>query len=315
MDSRIYSNEMIENMKLHLNKSENRFITYPKFVFLCGKAFQNYSRYKLTNRGIVENYLKSKSEGVFIVLSEKLWEDGFDKEIDLLTFEEFLAEVSDAIILFAESPGSYCELGAFSYADKLFSDKLIIVIDDKYKNNKSFIITGPTAKAQKNGAQVVYAPFKSGDLLSSIDLINVLEDKSFEFSSKSAARNKRKPNVKHNSVLVNAFILELLNLIQITQPISRKDLLDLYKVIKGFSSFSFVKSDGTKFNTEIKYSYIIKLLYTVGLINVNGDIITSNFIRKSQQLMFNYNKTEENRERNKLLCRIYKNKGIKNEFY
>ncbi len=45
-----------------------------------------------------------------IVLSEQLWEDGFDSTIDLLTFEDFLAEVSDAIILFVESPGSFANL-------------------------------------------------------------------------------------------------------------------------------------------------------------------------------------------------------------
>ena len=74
---------------------------------------------------MIDKYLKSKSDAIFIVLSEKLWEDSFDSNIDLLTFEEFLAEVSDAIILFVESPGSFCELGAFAYAEKLFSDKLI----------------------------------------------------------------------------------------------------------------------------------------------------------------------------------------------
>ncbi|MBO5746188.1 MAG: retron St85 family effector protein [Clostridia bacterium] len=293
-----------------MNKSDNRFITCPKFVFLCGKAFQNYNRYKSTNRGIVERYLKSKSQDIFIVLSEKLWEEGFDNDIDLLTFEEFLAEVSDAIILFAESPGSYCELGAFSYADKLFSNKLIIVIDDKYKDNKSFIITGPTAKAKKNGAKVVYASVSSGDLLSSIDLITILDEKSMEFSSKSSSCNKRTPNVNQNSVFVNTFILELLNLIQITQPITRKDLLDLYKRVKGFSGFTFVKSDGREFNNEIKYSYIIKLLNSVGLIDLNGEVISSNLFDKSQQLMFNYTKTEENKERNKLLCRKYRHKGL-----
>lgn len=45
-----------------------------------------------------------------VVLSEQLWEDGFDSKIDLLTFEEFLAEVSDAIILFVESPDHFVNL-------------------------------------------------------------------------------------------------------------------------------------------------------------------------------------------------------------
>lgn len=144
MDTRIYSESTIESIRLHLEKNESKYITYPKFVFLCGKAIDG--QYETTNRGILQNYIQKQSQDTFIVLSENLWEDGFDSNIDLLTFEEFLAEISDAIILFCESPGSYCELGAFAYADKLFSDKLVVVIDEKYRDKKSFIMNGPVAK-------------------------------------------------------------------------------------------------------------------------------------------------------------------------
>lgn len=91
-----------------------------------------------------------------------MWEDDFNDSIDLLIFEEFLAEVSDAIVLFVESPGSFCELGAFAYADALFSDKLIIVMDEKYRRSKSFIATGPVLKASENGSKIVYAQTENG---------------------------------------------------------------------------------------------------------------------------------------------------------
>lgn len=125
MDSRIYSEKTIASIKSHLEKNGSKFITYPKFVFLCGKAIDG--QYENTNRGILQNYLQKQSKNIFIVLSELLWEEGFNSNIDLLTFEEFLAEISDVIVLFCESPGSYCELGAFAYANKLFSDKLAII--------------------------------------------------------------------------------------------------------------------------------------------------------------------------------------------
>lgn len=309
MDSRIYSNKMIESMKSHLDNDANKFITYPKFVFLCGAAYSDIE-YERSNRGIIDKYLKSKSEDIFIVLSEKLWEDSFDSNIDLLTFEEFLAEVSDAIILFVESPGSFCELGAFAYAEKLFSDKLIIIIDEKYKNGKSFIITGPAAKAQKDGAKVIYAPLSGTGLLSSADLRRIVDEKAVEFSSKSASGNKRKPNKDEVGISVNAFIIELLELIKIVQPISRKDLIEIYKKIKGFSAFKFVKKDGTDFHNEIKYDYIIKLLVTVGLIKLKGNNISSDLYLKSQALMFDYSKKTENQERNKLICRKYRYRGM-----
>lgn len=310
MDSRIYSDEMIEHMKLYLNNNATKFITYPKFVFVCGKKFSSSEEYNKSNRGIIDKYLKTKSKDVFIVLSEKLWEDSFDSDIDLLTFEEFLAEVSDAIILFVESPGSFCELGAFAYADKLFSDKLIIVIDEKYKGNKSFIITGPTAKAKKDGAEVIFAPLFGTGLLSSADLRNVVDQKLHEFASKSATINKRTPNQSDGKLLVNTFIIELLELIRILQPISRKDLIEIYKKVKDISSFRFVKKDGDDFHNEIKYDYIIKLLENVGIIKLNGEIIITDQHKKSQSLMFMYPKKTENKERNKLLCKKYRYRGV-----
>ena len=176
MDCRVYSDEMINSMRNHLEIINRQIITYPKFVFLCGKAYEN-DMYDSSNRGVIDRYIKGQTDNIFIVLSEKLWEDSFDSNIDLLTFEDFLAEVSDCIILLVESPGSFCELGAFAYADKLFSDKLILVIDKNYENDKSFIITGPTAKALKDGSSVVYAALDGSGLLSSSGLRDVLKKK------------------------------------------------------------------------------------------------------------------------------------------
>lgn len=294
-------------MRHHLDNNTSKFITYPKFVFLCGKGYKP-GEYEETNRGITQKYLCHQSDDVFIVLSERLWEDSFDSNIDLLTFEEFLAEVSDSIILFAESPGSFCELGAFAYAENLFSDKLIIVIDEKYRNDKSFIITGPTMKAAKNGAQVVYAPLGGTGLLSSFEFRSELNQKIKEFRSKNSSKNKRTPNIDGNKIIINSFILELLELIRILQPISKHDLIEIYKKVKEFKSFTFVKRDGTTFNSEIKIEYVMKLLETVGLIDVKNQIVFGKQ-NKSQPLMFTYGKKAENMERNKLICRKYRYRG------
>lgn len=226
----------------------------------------------------------------------------------MLTFEEFLAEVSDAIILFAESPGSFCELGAFSSAEKIFNEKLMIVIDKKYKNQKSFLLTGPTKKAEKDGAKIIYAPLDGSGLLSSDELRNNIDKKTFEFSSKRATINKRRPNENAEKVFVNTFILELLELIIILQPVSRNDLLNVYRRVKDFSGFKLVKSNGSNFFNEIKIEYIIKLLDVVELIEYNEEIITINvdFYKNYQALMFNHTKILKNKERNRLICRKYR---------
>lgn len=92
-----------------LKRSTSKYVTYPKFVFLCGKGYEA-GKYDVSNRGVTGCFLKKLLPDTHIVLSEKLWEERFDGDIDLLIFEEFLAEISDAIILFVESPGSFVNL-------------------------------------------------------------------------------------------------------------------------------------------------------------------------------------------------------------
>lgn len=306
MSKWIYTSELIENIKAHLDNETSRFITCPKFVFLCGKNIE-LQKYEESNRGTIQKWLAAKSKNIFFVLSEKLWEDDFDSNIDLLTFEDFLAEVSDSIILLVESPGSFCELGAFAYTEKLFNDKLIIIIDEKYKNDKSFIMSGPVAKVKKDGAKVVFAPLE-GALLSSSELRNTLDNLVDQLSSKTASINKRTPNKENSNVLISVFVLEILELIKLLQPIPRRKLIEIYKEVKGFSSFTFVKKNGDKYHNEIHVDYIIKLLKNAGLVIENIDGLE--YVKEElQPLMLKYNKKTETKERLRLYCKRYRYEG------
>lgn len=306
VNEKIFSMQMISSLRSHFEKISFKYITYPKFIFLCGKAFSTPSEYTITNRGIIEAFIKNNYDDPFIVLSEKLWEDNFYSSIDLLTFEEFLAEVSDFILLFVESPGTFCELGAFTYADNLFSNKLIIILDEKYKDNKSFIINGPVLKAQNNGSKIIYAPVNSGALLSNNNLRATILECISNFKSKVSLCNKRIINKDQNFVILNSFIIEILELLRIVHPIKLSDLIKLYKIVKNFDSFTFVKQNRQNFNQEIKINYIFKLLKDVKLIKFDSDYISPLEHHKLQNLMFKYKGISEQKERNRLLCRKYK---------
>lgn len=310
MNTRIYSKKTIESLKSSLVSDEYKSNTYPKFIFLCGAGYSKQDEYNITNRGIIDSYIKSKDKygNIFIVLSEKLWEYGFTSNIDLLTFEEFLAEVSDSIILFSESPGSYAELGAFAYAGNEFSKKLTIVIDKKYEGSKSFLNTGPVFKSKNNKANVIYAPLLNCELLSSKEMRDTINSQTDRFSNKLLKENRLFINKKEESVNIKSFIVEILELIKILQPINKYELIDVYKEIKNFKSFKFVKKDGKEFSKEIKYDYIIKLLNTTNLIKLSNDTIKLNNAHKIQHFMFK-SINNENQQRNKLLCRKYKYEG------
>ena len=306
LNANIYSEKCIASIRRQLDKSGHKYITYPKFIFLCGKGFNSQEEYTLSNRGIVDGFIRRLLPDTHIVLSEQMWEDAFDDSIDLLIFEEFLAEVSDAIILFVESPGSFCELGAFAYADTLFSDKLIIVMDEKHRGSKSFIATGPVLKAREDGSKIVYAHTQNGALLSSPELRTEILNLTQKLKSKHSQVNKRVANINRDQVYISSFLVEILEIIRLAQPISSSDLLQLYKEIKQFDSFTLVKRDGSKFKREIKFKYILKLLETAKIIEIESSIIKFPNYEKTQHLMFKYFGTGIERERNRIICRKYR---------
>jgi hypothetical protein len=61
---------------------------------------------------------------------------------DLLTLETLLARSVGAVTILLQSPGTFTELGAFSNHD-LLKNKLVVVVDPKYRRAQSFINTGP----------------------------------------------------------------------------------------------------------------------------------------------------------------------------
>lgn len=71
----------------------------------------------------------------------------FDKDApykELVTFENDIAQLSDLVLLFSESPGSFTELGVFA-SHKEIAKKTLVVIQQKYLGKDSFIAKGPIA--------------------------------------------------------------------------------------------------------------------------------------------------------------------------
>ena len=63
MNANIYSEKCIASIRRHLDKSGHKYITYPKFIFLCGKGFNSQEEYTLSNRGIVDGFTIPKQNG------------------------------------------------------------------------------------------------------------------------------------------------------------------------------------------------------------------------------------------------------------
>jgi len=117
-------------------------------VFLCGADINQKEkiRYKIAEA--------LKGEFWYDIIYP---EDIFDellyssKTKDLLSLEGLLADSVDAIVIIPESPGSFAELGAFANDENL-RNKLICVVDEKYKKDKNFINQGPLKLIKKTNS-------------------------------------------------------------------------------------------------------------------------------------------------------------------
>ena len=200
----------------------------PRFIFVCGEQIlddkgnlidtdilesQNNIRYLIMN-----NFLKHKNCGEYgkeshparCVISEYLYSD--EKAIDILTFEEVLAEISECIIIVSESPGTYCELGAFALNDS-FAGKTIVINEDNPNYKNSFITKGPIKKIENQHEENVILYNGKGTLRNSLELNDMIR----RISSKEV---KYTPNLNAQELNLKNLIYELLNLTELFEPVT-----------------------------------------------------------------------------------------------
>lgn len=114
----------------------------PDYIFLCGGPLN------APDRSLRAHFYTSKIKSNTILLGRVLLAEDADKWYrsqvefsDLLELEEHIAGLSACILLFVESPGAIAEFGAFSQM-KLIQEKLLVVVEDSYYDQQSFIRHG-----------------------------------------------------------------------------------------------------------------------------------------------------------------------------
>lgn len=69
-------------------------------------------------------------------------------QLDLGKFEELVGELSHAIVIFPEAPGSFAETGYFAKTKPL-AEKTLLVLNSQYQSNDSFIMMGPARRFEE----------------------------------------------------------------------------------------------------------------------------------------------------------------------
>lgn len=221
-------------------------------LFLCGGA----SNKKYTsNRDLLRKRL-SKNDKLSIFYPEDMFMELLSrKKYDLFTLENFLAENSDLIIIVCESPGSFTELGAFT-SNKKTLDKLIVLIQKKYKNDKSFIMQGPVQYIQTyDKKKVIYFNNNLDDMEHAVEAF--LKSEYWFFGSKKYARKYGKYTKEID--LISGQFYFILMLLYFYNQIEIKEMNEAIKNIYHERRF-----EDNRF--EIIYTAALKRLYKEGML-------------------------------------------------
>lgn len=243
---------MVESdIKIYQDIYQNVFLRMDRTnvdLFLCGGASNGT---QISKRDELRDILKKQSF-FSILYPEDLFTELLNrKKYDLLTLENFLADNSDYIVIVAESPGSYAELGAFTNNASII-DKVYILQHTKYKNAKSFISQGPVSYVKsKDKDRVLY--FNDALIGEVSNKLSRSIRRKWIFSSKrGVSRNK---NINLITGQFNFIIL----LLYFLKSIDAKSLNNGIKAIYKLNKF-----EDDKF--EILYKSAIRRLYKSGYI-------------------------------------------------
>ena len=205
------------------------------YVFLCGGADKNNIRNNIRTLLEKRYFQILYPEDLFIEMLNR------DKRADLLEYENFLADNADVICIICESMGSAVELGAFVQNENI-KKKMVIVINQKYSRDNSFIMMGPVKHLLKNYPHrlVTYKTNHLSELSNSLHKVFIRLHRRFR-SNKSYSFNE-----------LSAFIAFLPMIVYFFKTIGRKQL---HKDLKNFLSYKAMLPNkyNELFNVAIKY--------------------------------------------------------------
>lgn len=236
-DSGLYSNEL-DVLKKH--KRTNRSLSdRPLFIFPCGGAEDTHVSRKRFKQYVQENRDKGKPlRGVYCITAEDLARSEALHDLNLLEQEALLAEICDWIIIFAESPGSFCELGAFSALPHA-AGVTSVAVDSKYANEQSFLNDGPVKELANTNSPLSNSfylnlnnPFSNANFARFVSHIRD-HIKASDACRLGKVRSKT-INRDEKDIHVGPLIHELLDLLQILGPSSVDSLWTIYCLVKGF---------------------------------------------------------------------------------
>lgn len=230
--------------------SENTyFLRDSNIVFLCGGAMDPPTlRYRF------KEYARTELPHLRIFLAEDAQQDyvtHVEPEFHKISeFEEIIGEVSDCVLLFPESPGSYAELGYFS-KNEILREKLLIVNDATLQGQDSFIALGPIGIIDK------YSRFKPTIQIQYLAPdFQLIKDR---LTNRIAGKKRKKfSNFKYSALKTREKFFIIFELVNIFQALKFEEI-----------EYSFRSIFGNVHSSELKR--LLSILVAANLVNRRGD--------------------------------------------
>lgn len=292
---------VLKNKKRKNTVSTKKDVTLvaPRFIFVCGKAFEEG---KETIREITISRLEhhkgesgygNETNLALCVISENLYIQ--DLAADVFSFEKMLAEISQKIIIVVESAGTLCELGAFVMNDECFA-KTIVINEDCEKYKESFVTRGPIKMLEDENEDNVILHYGAERIKTSMEFSRRMEEIVNE-------KLEIPINNDHKEIELKSLIYEIANIVELFQPLEYFEIEELYKEIKGFKSYSIKRTSKHNIKTIKKVVFLMEkmqiLIKNKGYYRLNDKISCYN-------TMFNITRKEYNDLRLVYLNRLHK---------
>lgn len=277
MNEQIYSPDIIEVLRQHARQRTLSKQRLPRFIFVCGAA----ETPEHPARGVIKSYVSKnkKLDNVFCLTAESVTNESVFGDLDLVTQEAMIADVADCLIVFAESIGSYCELGMFTALPHALSITSV-AIDKKYKDKHCFLTDGPVRAIEGKRLPLCRAfyldptcPLACAEFVSFIDSIQTLIQSNNETMK---GQMKKLINTEQSYIDVGSLVHELIDLINLLEPITCSDLKGIYCAIKRFDPkririvSPIIKKDLRRANPRIRFEQVVDFMRVNGIVTEIG---------------------------------------------
>lgn len=269
MDKSIYSPDIFEAIVRCKRKNQQSWSRFPRFVFSCGAAPSQLHPARADLRWHIDNRREHDKQNAYCLSAEAVVESNVFDGADLITQEAMIVDVADLIIVFAESIGAYCELGAFTalpHALEITS----VAVDKNERGRDSYLMLGP-ARAVKDHksplCEVFYVDFNcvlaNETLVTFVDSLHSIINAADRLHGRNYRR--KEPNEDVSSLSVGPLVHELIDVLNILEPITREDLLEAYLLVKEFDPeglriYSKTISEDLSKDAEISYDQVIEFM-------------------------------------------------------